>query len=219
MSSVVEKITLYDLLGYMVPGAVFLFVLVGNYFLTMPKEILQCYEKYVGMIAFVFVVCSYVCGILISELARYVFAVYTFFEKYSLDEIEMKEFEKKLPLKKALQESQLIEGQINMADADAVKHYTKIMYGDIQADEKFKRIHNYTSAEVLYKNLSMAFLLCAVLAGFGWSSWPAGQVTLPVAGCLIAAFVFMVRSFDFNCKKRRYTLIWFVEKYCGKKVS
>lgn len=38
-------------------------------------------------------------------------------------------------------------------------NYLPMIYGTVQSDEKYKRLHNYASSETMYKNLTAAVLL------------------------------------------------------------
>ena len=86
--------------------------------------------------------------------------------------------------------------------------YMKYMYGLLQSDERYRRIHNYASIVVLCKNVSMAlvsgmlFLLlyrsCSFILG---------------TAILLSVVVLIRRGVRFKKKKDTYTIVWFIDKY------
>lgn len=203
MSSVFEKVTLYDLLGYMVPGAVF--VLLGiteRLFLLSPNE-QKMLSDFEGYFMTAFVIISYVLGVVLSEIARWGSCIMEkiYRKNYTFINTEV--------VKSALEKSHLVDRQELQGVLDS-KKYFKIMYGVIQQEKDYGRIHGYTSAEILYKNLTMAFLLNFMLRiGFpeGYSI-PGGTII-----CLAIAVIFFIRWMRFRDKKVNYTVLWFVKKY------
>lgn len=169
----------------------------------------------------VFIVMSYITGMILSEIARW----FSFFvQKYLVkvmcinkvvksDSVEAKDKEGKCRsileekiVKKALKNSGMTESEPSQIKTE---HY-KIMYSAIQADPKYSRIHNYASAEILYKNLVFALLLSMI--GHFYL-----DVQKEISFCygiyLISIVILGSRWKRFSEKKRDYTILWFTEKY------
>ena len=72
MSGFLEKITLYDLLGYTIPGFVFFLIMLYGVYSTDTLVLLETYKNYNGFLAIVLLVASYLVGIAMSELGRIV---------------------------------------------------------------------------------------------------------------------------------------------------
>ena len=62
MDSLFEKITLYDFLGYAVPGCVCLLMLLAEWILTMPLETLEHLEAFGVGLGLIFLLIGYVLG-------------------------------------------------------------------------------------------------------------------------------------------------------------
>ena len=73
MDTLLEKITLYDFIGYTIPGGVFLGILVAEIRPVFLGKMLKDYEGYALYLFLVFWVLSYVCGICLSEISRFFF--------------------------------------------------------------------------------------------------------------------------------------------------
>lgn len=201
-----EKITLYDLLGYTVPGAVLLFVISGLNF--------QADLSLFAIIAFG--VASYLVGNLLSEVTYYIVALIwknkkirsAMYLESELEELEMSERVVSNALKKAgkLRES---ETGFNIK-VDLWKYYMN-MYSDIQADKDYVRIHNYASAALLYRNMALSILLCLFIFIFqNRLSWQLAFFLL------IAVIFFAIGWFRFDKRVVRYTIYWYVVKYTNK---
>lgn len=213
MDSIIEKITLYDLLAYMLSGSVLLLMILGGSYPLLPKGFLSAYAEYTGAFYLAFAVGSYVAGLALSEISGPVFAIIRkagmriggkgrkeeAFYGSGLDGKQMA---------KALIKAGLADKTLESADADLLKRYMPYMYGIVQASEEHKRIHNYSSAYTLYKNLSLAFALgMAVWYRLGILDGRAAAI-----GTLLAAALGS-RAIRFGRKKNQYTLIWFADKF------
>lgn len=88
------------------------------------------------------------------------------------------------------------------------KYYMPYMYGTIQSCPEYKRIHNYKSAQVMYKNLALVL----IAGGFVmWSNHIANDCIY--MGSFLLGGLFMVRGYKFSKKTEKYTVIWFVDKF------
>ncbi len=203
MNSVFEKVTLYDLLGYMVPGAVFVLLGITEPLFRLGSDEQKILSDFEGYFMTVFVIISYTSGIVLSEIARWVSCLIdkVFGRKYTFENTEA--------VKLALEKSHLVDRQKLQGALDSRKYF-KIMYGVIQQEKDYGRIHGYASSEILYKNLAMAFGLNAILR-IGFSkiySVPGGIII-----CSAIAVIFFIRWRRFRDKKVKYTELWFRKKY------
>lgn len=216
MNSVIEKITLYDFFGYFIPGLLYLSLL-AIYFYINPVlpvwDFLQVYE--VGMIGII-LIWGFVCGIIISEISRLVSNIVLKIvrNKYIMA-VETRVGLNLDTFRKALINAKVIDQGENVTRESFIK-YINTIYGLVQIDEKFKRIHNYSSSESMYKNLSAAILLglfpTILLAVREFEK--DNLIGLVVIWILLGG-ILAKRSLRFKIKKDTYTLIWFVSKYSG----
>lgn len=202
MGSVLEKLTYYDILGYLVPGMIFWICTVWEKFFLLPTENLEFLGKLSGFCMLAFIVISYVTGMILSEIAR---RLSFFVQKYFANEMCSSILEEAI-VKKALKNSGMTESEPTKIEKE---HY-RIMYSAIQADSKYSRIHNYASAEILYKNLVVAFLLSMIGRFFLGEQ---KEISFYYGICIASVIIFGLRWKRFSEKKRDYTVLWFTEKY------
>lgn len=201
MDSIIEKITLYDILGYLVPGCTFLTFVLIRVFWGADSNKMAYFKDGKGLFWGFFILAGYVSGIIISELARLLFFVLLKFLKCC--GIKQNEIIEECLLKEVL-----IAGNVIKADnqeRELFPKYFKVIYSNIQTDPAYRRIHNYASAEISCKNLSVALLLiCAVYWKFS------GIIG---SACIVSSFILAMRSLRFMRKKREYAVLWYVQKY------
>lgn len=191
-----EKITLYDLLGYTLPGCVLLYVL----------GVFEDPGSGAGFFSvMVFIVIGYVTGILISEASAWLTGGKTFSEKLK------RTAEKKIKpdpetVKRALMKANVLPDPAPAADMDLVWNYFAVMYADIQIDGSYSRIHNYASAVPLYKNMAVVSAVCIV-------AYALRQQWIFCVVSAAAAILFVHRWRRFEIKKILYTVSWYVQKY------
>lgn len=238
MDSFLEKVTLYDFFSDFVPGALCLILCACGIF----PELAACKAfgegNFKGYIGFAFVILGYVLGVAISEIAR---IICTKIPQWGREKVREKFFcigKKKTPkwlqklnideqtLKNALVESGISQSSIESAknicvekNISLAEYFAVQMFADIQVDPNYKRIHNYSSSESMYKNLAFSFIFGALVPGmlkfflhihilerFGW-----------LCGLeVFLAVIFFLRWKSFAKKKNLYTVSWFVEKYNKK---
>lgn len=203
MSSVFEKVTLYDLLGYMVPGAVFVLLGITEPLFRLGSDEQKILSDFEGYFMTAFVLISYTSGIVLSEIARWL--------SWLIDKVFGRDytFINTEAVKSALEKSHLVDRQELQGALDSRKYF-KFMYGIIQQEKDYGRIHGYASAEILYKNLTVAFLFNVILRmvfSKGYSV-PGGTII-----CLAIAVIFFIRWRRFRDKKVKYTELWFRKKY------
>lgn len=188
-----EKITLYDILGYTLPGGIVIYIL-NDYSLRSDLSTF-------GIIAFFTM--SFLLGMLISQIIGWL-------TKWILNCKKVKLYMwKEVGLEvsnvsNALLRAGIIEKAIE--DSESVwKHYVNI-YSDIQVDKEYSRIHNYASAALLCKNMILVSTICA---------WKFGIENL-VVQCLIsigAIFIFVSRWYLLKKRELCYVINWYVLKY------
>ena len=209
MESTLQKITLYDILGYLLPGSAFLILVLYGMGEEKLSVFLGQWADDQGVLYFAFFVAAYLVGIVLSEIMRWIWPVirklYKKRPETGLSDEEIAE---------ALKKSGKLEGKGEIkrkVREDLDSYYMQYMYGIIQKSEDNKRIHNYAPAQVLYKNVSGALFLGAlfsIIFGHGAAIWL-------YAACFFMSIVFLIREARFEQKKNKYTVIWFVEKYLG----
>lgn len=198
-----QKFTLYDLLGYMLPGGVAVYVVF-------------CQEQNTESVPLqtaAFLVFGYLAGILFSELMSDIRALALWVVRGLTGKAgkHKKSVYEELGLPKSLLEevlrgTKLLAGNEELEEERIPAQYLRHMYSDIQTDTKYGRIHNYASAAVMYKNLTVAFAVCSGCYLFRAER---GYAALYLAG----AVLFAVRERRFRKKQYGYAVHWYVEKH------
>lgn len=215
MNSIIEKITLYDFFGYLIPGSVFMSLLLVRIIQELGSDGLTDLKDFKSQLTVLFLLWSFLSGLILSELAR---VISDFVDKRGLKDRYVNSVEKaanidESMLKEAIKKSKLVENGDLIQNTDLL-NYLPMIYGTVQSDEKYKRLHNYASSETMYKNLTAAVLLggipeilflpqklqCGIIAGI-------------VVVWILSVILLMRRYYRFRIKKSTYSLIWFIEKY------
>lgn len=195
--NLLEKITLYDLLGYTLPGCVLLYILnfseklgEGN-----PTQINTIY----------YIASCFLAGIILSELSNFLTAIYKR-RPQTKKRIENKLEIHPSKIKKALSNAGLLTKNETAVDKELLWKYFTNMFSDIQIDNKYSRILNYASAELLYKNMALVCIICAAVY---WHRSLCMEMWLS----LTASAVFFKRWQAFYERKILYAVYWYVHKY------
>ena len=215
MNSIIEKITLYDFFGYLIPGSVFMSLLLVRLIQELGSDGLTDLKDFKSQLTVLFLLWSFLSGLILSELAR---VISDFADKRGLKDRYVNSVKKTANidgsmLKEAIKKSKLVENGDLIQNTDFL-NYLPMIYGTVQSDEKYKRLHNYASSETMYKNLTAAVLLggipeilflpqklqCGIIAGI-------------VVVWILSVILLMRRYYRFRIKKSAYSLIWFIEKY------
>ena len=215
MNSIIEKITLYDFFGYLIPGSVFMSLLLVRIIQELGSDGLTDLKDFKSQLTVLFLLWSFLSGLILSELAR---VISDFADKRGLKDRYVNSVKKTANidgsmLKEAIKKSKLVENGDLIQNTDLL-NYLPMIYGTVQSDEKYKRLHNYASSETMYKNLTAAVLLggipeilflpqklqCGIIAGI-------------VVVWILSVILLMRRYYRFRIKKSAYSLIWFIEKY------
>lgn len=215
MNSIIEKITLYDFFGYLIPGSVFMSLLLVRLIQELGSDGLTDLKDFKSQLTVLFLLWSFLSGLILSELAR---VISDFADKRGLKDRYVNSVKKaanidESMLKEAIKKSKLVENGDLIQNTNLL-NYLPMIYGTVQSDEKYKRLHNYASSETMYKNLTAAVLLggipeilflpqklqCGIIAGI-------------VVVWILSVILLMRRYYRFRIKKSAYSLIWFIEKY------
>ncbi len=208
MSNIIEKITLYDILGYTIPGIAFLITLGWGYWsygnFGLPEDI-GVYSDHAGIIVTGLVFAGYLAGMLVSEMAD-LLAGFIKQWNWFQDKDELRDIELGM-IAKALKEAKVIADVRDLQDhSDVMKKHMGFLYGQVQSDAQYSRLHNYASAELICKNMAFVFFAFTVAAVF------ACQFYLALAG-LVCSFLFMRRWRSNYWRKNYYVVVWFIQMY------
>ena len=195
-----QKLTLYDLFGYTLPGVIALLLYNGDLSYLADNLTLG------GLV--LLIVLGYVA---ITELAD---CLECLLNKVPGDNMINKYWENickiygisDAKVNDALQKAKLIESPLNDSAGAMARRYTTFMYSEIQADSQYSRLHNYASAELLYKNMVVVSVL-AMGIGVGQQS-----MTEIIIGA-VSVVLFVRRWIRFAERSRGYAICWFVQKY------
>lgn len=222
--ALLERFTLYDLLSYFIPGFICLCLVAGSFFPEVWMNYdSDTYEGLMGYIVFVILIFSYVLGMAISSIARLLCdGIFARVGKAKATG-ENEDMLNRALLNSGMQQDEIdAKRQQNQGTLSLTDTFASYIYSDIQADTNYKRIHNYASCEILYKNLACAFLLAAVVTLFlaHAEDWR----MLHIMGYIyvfdvVMAAIFLFRWKRFQKKKMGYAVSWFIGKYVKKNRS
>lgn len=198
---VLQKLTLYDLLGYALPGCVLLFFLSTE----NPGNLTKMEAGGVVL----FIAFGFLTGIMISEFMRWVEMLSgKLFEKKQWNAVWNKYALSCERMGRALKKAHILDHIENAADNMIFSKYRTAIYADIQTDSKYSRIHNYASLALLCKNMFLVMLFC-LIDGIIRNSFEEGLFGA------IGLCCFGIRWQRFSSKKIGYAICWFLEKYDG----
>lgn len=194
-----QKLTLYDLLGYTVPGSVLLI-------LWKQDDLQQLLDAGAGGVVLL-VVAGFLVGIMMSEIMSWIEKIFgKLFAKKQWEIICKKYVLSEEQITKALRNANIIPEDIGEDREKPYWEYCTAMYADIQADSRYSRIHNYASAALLYRNMVFAAVFCIIV---GRNTIIYEEIVLGIVGVLC----FGIRWWRFNGKKIGYAVSWFIEKH------
>lgn len=211
---IIQKITIYDILGYVFPGSILVVAVLyrfasGLLFSNMDN----------GYFIALILIIGYAIGMVISEIAKIIEYVVNGDPQYKIDvdnrdnrdEIDNIGVEKVV---QALRNAGLIEKNKCNLSKEEIKKYFTYMYADIQTDDKYCRIHNYASSELVCKNMATTFLISTLILTFNNNLnfkpeilWIASSISI----------VTLLKRYRMNKERKyTYTIDWFVGKYINK---
>lgn len=204
MSSVIEKITLYDLLGYTVPGTILVSAAVYLFYLRDHGEEAAAYAQFSGYLFTALVFLGYLAGIAVAEIFAVISSLFRkcgWFQKGNgIADIGFD------GITKALIHAGVLARGSSVSSADQVMKHMGYMYGTVQADPKYARLHNYASSELVSGNMSMVSAVCAGMYVYITRDW-----RILVFGLLLAG-IFLMNYHKMYWRKHFYVICWFVEK-------
>lgn len=227
MDSLFEKITLYDVLGYLFPGALFemiiiLAYIVEQYGMGKMKEVSEICEsagKISGYIPVMLIISGYCLGIIISEFSVMIDSIIKDFLKTEKPEKHncgiTEETLKKALIKAKVCNEQEINEILKQQKSDLQSIYGGAMYGMIQNDENYKRIHNYGSSQLMYRNVSCTLFLGGIYMLWRIISLHLYGIEEFILGMIYLSMTVVVynRYRKTGQRKAEYVRVWFVEKY------
>lgn len=206
---ILQKITLYDLLGYAVPGTILAGIAECCYFSEHVDW--KNLSGYIGYICAITILLGYVIGIAISEATD---LIYTFLKKQGLFKMS-NAFLDYTVIAAALEKAGAITDRNSIKSIDDTYHYFTYMYSDIQTDKNYSRIHNYASAELTCKNMAFVVLAATIMLCV--------RKIIPLPILIIAGIIlellFLRRWNRQRSRKEMYTVQWFVQKHASTKKS
>lgn len=206
-----QKLTLYDLFGYTLPGvlAIWLYKYGG-----MLEQIFDISLSSLGIL----IVLGYVAGVILTEISECLekllrkFTAQSRIDKYWQDLCKIYGISADM-VKHALDKAKITDYNLSAGVDTLVREYRTYMHSEIQTDAQYGRLHNYLSAELLYKNMFLVSLY-AVYIGYKNQQTVSAQIgkAQMVIGA-IGAICFAARRVRFAERSRGYTICWFVQKY------
>lgn len=211
MDSVFQKITYYDLYGYTLPGCLFILLVFSYKIYMLPPDIINTYKDIHLYIFLIFIFSGMIMGIIITEISDIIFGrlFQNSYRSYLTERNIGISYSK---ITTALQKSGIINSSAAISAPSHIQPYLWYIYSEIQADNNYARIHNYASSELLYKNLSVVFIIGSLIAAAIWPLEAHIKIFLILAGgffgCLMG-----YRGRQFKEKKDVYSIFWFVKKH------
>lgn len=229
MSGLIEKITLYDLLGYALPGSI---LLGASAYICMKfngslQSMYSTYKDALGYFFTVLLILGYVTGMLIAEITDWIIH----FSKKGLDFDTKQYFRDKnlnyVQIEQTLAKAGYLKNGDKILGEDDLVKYLPSMYGNIQSDAKYNRLHNYASSKLICKNMTfVSWCICATALAFTANNYY-GRIFVQdqrfcmvlilklfgIAVLLAAGLFFKRRWKKMYMKTYFYAVVWFIEKY------
>jgi len=203
MDNFFEKLTLYDIVGYLLPGTLCVVIGIWEYIAEAHVNgILEAYALYIflGILAM-----GYLAGILISEMG---YIIYRLSENRKIVSAGIGYDKIGYPvIKKALVKAHVIGEQTDINTHEDVNKYMGYMFSEIQIKEEYRRLHNYASMQLICQNMSVAVLIsiCISVCRNGWSNY--------VFWGVFVIFLFWRRWRFFYQRKNFYVVTWFIQEH------
>lgn len=214
MDNFLEKFTLYDFFGYAIPGTI-VSLLLGREFL---REIHQngILEKYTIYVAIIIIIIGYCVGVAASVIIELICDIFKkivqqakgnkqssgselkIFKNGELEEIGYE------AIKRALKKAKIIKNLGRIKKNEDVVKYIGYMYGEVQVNPKYKRVHNYSAMQLFCSNMvAVGIVISYVFA-------VEKQFNYCLTGFIIA-LIFALRADFFYKRKIFYAIAWFTE--------
>lgn len=205
MSEVIQKITLYDLLGYTIPGTILVSVSIYLFYFKDLLNLITNYDQFAGYLFAALIVSGYICGLAIAEVFAILFSLPVKSKWFSKGNgIEDIGYD---IISDALTRAGILKNSTRIQDLRSTMKYMGYIYGIIQADSKYSRLHNYASLELVCGNMAIVSIAC-----FGLYAYAVGKWQMVMIGLLFGC-IFFANYHKLYWRKHFYVLCWFVEKY------
>lgn len=206
MDNLFEKFTLYDLVGYTIPGTILLCTTLHNVFMiAYNTKVLKEYNIYICIVTLVLGYCVgvAVCGgvKIIRELCvKIIRKVCNIgFAKIGYGAIA-----------KALCNSGIITQEVNIKKEEEVLDYLGYIFSEIQVSSDYKRLHNYASMQLFCENMALSGLVSMIII-------TAKYYNVIAKGYIVAGFflviLFLVQAIMFYKRTNFYAVAWFVKSH------
>ena len=86
MDYIIEKITLYDILGYGFPGFFFMLIVVVGLYDHIPQSFIQLMKDHDGVVLASAIVLSHITGIILSEISKLISRIISLITKFKWEE-------------------------------------------------------------------------------------------------------------------------------------
>ena len=245
MEKVIEKVTLYDLLGYGFPGFFMLFILLIDFINLIPDTTINLVKDHSGIFVVALIVLSHIVGILLSESGKKMHILKGLIQKLPI----LKRLSQKIYALKGLSsvsgsasqnKNAIYERALEFVNKEDLKaalsksgssydlndeRTADYIYSVIQVNPEFSRIHSYASAEVMSRNTATACLiggfLALVLCVFRYfqlfdNGYRCRFQLLAMIVLFLCSRLMYERSATFSEKKILYACNWFILKYCNQ---
>lgn len=206
---IVQKITIYDILGYTFPGIILIGALIVRY---------HCKFVFVNfdngyVIAFI-VILGYALGMVNAQLSK----LMEWFVKQCKDgdnESTKKEIDRLgcATITKAMKKAGIIEPNRKELSRKEIENYFTYIFADIQIDPVYSRVHNYASSELVCRNMSVVFFISTLLT-YRVQTLICDELWVLLG--MGASILFLKRYIMNKERKEDYTIDWFVQKYLAQ---
>lgn len=209
MNSIIEKVTLYDFFGYFVPGLTFVSFIFMALIDKTDEFVLTLFKNYSSICWMATVLAGFIFGIILSEIARILSDLIDSLQKSKYAKIVLTKLKIDIRTIGYALEKGGLSGSADAVTENNFTDYLLGMYGSIQVEEKYKRIHNYSSSVMMYKNLSVAILIGGAMFFYIVQDWSRKSIII----WIIAVVILVHRYSRIKVRKDVYTIVWFVDKY------
>ena len=136
MSGLIEKITLYDLLGYALPVSILLGMISFNAMMIQGnmKSLYDMYKDAVGYFFIVLLILGYVAGMLMAEITDRIKNLFSESLRADMSQYLRDHRVNYSQVGQALMNAGYVEKKEEIQSAEDVLKYLSGMYGDIQSD-------------------------------------------------------------------------------------
>lgn len=226
MDKVFEKITLYDILGYVFPGCFLMIILFVDFYISNTEiaiKVIKATTDHDAVIIMLALIISHIAGTIVSQISGTGFIAKYLFPRQARkkdinDEVLLVEITERI------NEADIISALKNEGGSSYTtvnKKALDYIYDVIQVDPDYSRIHGYASSGVLSRNSSLVCLIgfittCGSII-FNYQQLVDNHFiyeAILLACSLIVGFLALKeRSERFEKKRVLHAVNWFVSKH------